>query len=49
MLDRISGVFHAAAIRFRLLMPYVALAVLVPGGSVLAILLWLQVQHPGKG
>ncbi len=48
MLDRISGVFHAAVFRFRLFMPYVALAILVPGGSVLAVLLWLQLQHTGK-
>jgi hypothetical protein len=46
---RIPGMFHAAVNRVRLFMPYVALAVLVPGGSVLAVLLWLQVQQPGKG
>jgi len=34
--------------RFRLFMPYLALAILVPGGSVLAVLLWLQVIS-GKG
>jgi len=46
---RIAGAFHNAVNRFRLFMPYVALAILVPGGSVLAVLLWLQVQQPGKG
>lgn len=48
MLDRISSVVHTTVIRFRLFMPYLALAILVPGGSVLAVLLWLQMQHQGK-
>ena len=46
---RITDTFHTAVNRFRLFMPYVALAILVPGGSVLAVLLWLQLQQPGKG
>lgn len=48
MFDRISGAFHTTVNQFRLFMPYVALAILVPGGSVLAVLLWLQLQHQGK-
>lgn len=48
MFDRISDVLQTTVNRFRLFMPYVALAILVPGGSVLAVLLWLQLQHQGK-
>jgi len=48
MFDRISDLFQATVFRVRLFMPYVALAILVPGGSVLAVLLWLQLQHQTK-
>ena len=48
MTERINGVLHATVFRLRLLMPYLVVAVLVPGGSVLAVMLWLQLHHQAK-